>query len=298
MTETNTRHTYEYEVDLESDSAPARVIRMAGSNKRILEVGAGPGSITKLLISSNKCDVVALEIDPSAIAKLREFTDHIYSLDLNDPSWTKVLSNEDRFDIVIAADVLEHVQNPLLTLQGMVSLLCPGGEIILSLPHVGHCTIGACLLAENFRYQDWGLLDRTHIQFFGLKNINDLYEKAGLGIIEAQFVVRTPRQTEFLDIWESITETGRQGLLTNPHGFVYQVVSRAKVLGEGETSISLMDLPVEVNDPYYITDGSAQATLRRENILKHSARVIVRNTLSPKAKNTLRRISRKFGVNL
>ncbi|GJM00575.1 MAG: type 11 methyltransferase [Methyloligella sp.] len=298
MTKTNMRHTYEYEVDLTSDSAPARVINMVGSRKRVLEVGAGPGSITKHLISTNKCDVVALEIDPTAIAKLEEFTDKIYSLDLNDPSWFHVLDDEDRFDIVIAADVLEHVQNPLRTLQGMVSLLRPGGEIILSLPHVGHCTIGACLLAENFRYQDWGLLDRTHIQFFGLTNINDLYENAGLGIIEAQFVVRTPRQTEFLDIWESITETGRQGLLTNPHGFVYQVVSRAKILDPHETAINLMNLAVEVNDPYYSPNKQGPAILGNENIFRKSARTIIRNTLPLNVKNAIRRIGRKCGVNL
>lgn len=298
MTNTRERHTYEYEVDLDSDSAPARVIRMVGSGKRVLEVGAGPGSITKHLISTNACDVVALEIDPSAIAKLEKFTNRIYSLDLNDPAWTDELTDEEKFDVVIAADVLEHVQNPLRTLKGMVSLLRPEGEIILSLPHVGHCTIGACLLAENFRYQDWGLLDRTHIQFFGLKNINALYEGAGLGIVDAQFVVRTPRQTEFLDIWESISETGRRGLLTNQHGFVYQVVSRARVLKPNETTINLMDLSVEINDPYYQSYAAGKAKLGKENIVKRGARSIARNLLSPNAKSSLRRVGRKIGINL
>ena len=169
MAQTNQKHTYEYEVDLDSDSAPARVIRMVSSGKRVLEVGAGPGSITKHLISTNECDVVALEIDPSAIAKLEQFTDRIYSLDLNDPAWTDELADEEKFDVVIAADVLEHVQNPLRTLKGMVSLLRPEGEIILSLPHVGHCTIGACLLAENFRYQDWGFVGPNSYTVFWIK---------------------------------------------------------------------------------------------------------------------------------
>ena len=298
MTLTKQKHIYEYEVDLDSDNAPARVIRMVGSGKRVLEVGAGPGSITKHLISTNECDVVALEIDPSAIAKLEQFTDRIYSLDLNDPAWTEELTDEEKFDVVLAADVLEHLQNPLRTLKGMVSLLRPEGEIILSLPHVGHCTIGACLLAENFRYQNAGLLDRTHIQFFGLKNINELYEGAGLGIIEAQFIVRTPRQTEFLDIWDSISETGRRGLLTNQHGFVYQVVSRARVLKPNETTINLMDLSVEINDPYYQFDAAGEVKLGKENIVNRGVRSIARNLLSPNAKSSIRRVGRKIGINL
>ena len=142
------------------------------------------------------------------------------------------------------------------------------------------------------------MLDRTHIQFFGLKNINALYEGAGLGIVEAQFVVRTPRQTEFLDIWESISETGRQGLLTNQHGFVYQVVSRARVLKPNETAINLMDLSVEINDPYYQSDAAGKAKFGKENIVKRGARSIARNLLSPNAKSSLRRLGRKIGINL
>ena len=56
-------HTYEYDIDLESDIAPARVLRMVGRNKRVLEIGAGPGSITRHLSGTLGCHVVALEID-------------------------------------------------------------------------------------------------------------------------------------------------------------------------------------------------------------------------------------------
>jgi 2-polyprenyl-3-methyl-5-hydroxy-6-metoxy-1,4-benzoquinol methylase len=161
-----TRHVYEYEVDLSSDTAPAHVIRMTGCNRRVLEVGAGPGSITKHLIRKNGCDVVAIEIDPAAIEKLKAICPNVYQLDLNDSSWVDKLKSEDKFDVVIAADVLEHIYDPLKTLLGMKSLLRKGGEIILSLPHVGHSAIIACIMSEDFEYRDWGLLDRTHIRFF------------------------------------------------------------------------------------------------------------------------------------
>ncbi len=38
---------YEYEVDLASDTAAAHIISMAGKNKKVLEIGAGSGSITR-----------------------------------------------------------------------------------------------------------------------------------------------------------------------------------------------------------------------------------------------------------
>src|SRR5262245_9758585 len=124
------RHTYQYDVDLASDTAPARVIRMTGRGKKVLEIGAGPGSITRHLSGTNNCDVVAVELDPSAIEHLTPFCRRVYGLDLNDPQWPHELASEGKFDVVIAADVLEHLYNPLATLRGMRSLLNDEGAII------------------------------------------------------------------------------------------------------------------------------------------------------------------------
>ncbi|MBN4061455.1 hypothetical protein JYT58_00930, partial [bacterium AH-315-G11] len=55
------RHNYEYDVDIEGATAPACVVRMVGDNKRVLEVGAGPGSITKMLKGVGNCRVTGLE---------------------------------------------------------------------------------------------------------------------------------------------------------------------------------------------------------------------------------------------
>ncbi len=223
-----TRHVYEYEVDFSSATAPAHVLRMTGHNRRVLEIGAGPGSITKHLIRKNGCDVVAVEIEPTAIEKLKKICQNVYQLDLNDSSWADKLSGEEKFDVVIAADVLEHTYNPLQTLKSMKSLLREGGEIILSLPHVGHNAIIACIMNEDFEYRDWGLLDRTHIRFFGIKNINHIHDKAGLSIIDANFVLRPPDETEFADKWAELSPEVRRAIETNPFGHVYQVVTKAQ----------------------------------------------------------------------
>lgn len=55
------RHKYEYEVDMNDESHVAtKVLRMVGSDRRVLEIGPGPGSITRLL---NGCAATAVEID-------------------------------------------------------------------------------------------------------------------------------------------------------------------------------------------------------------------------------------------
>lgn len=236
---------YEYDVDLHDDSAAAYVIEMAGTHKRVLEVGAGSGSITKHLILTSKCDVVALEINPASVAKLRKLTSAVYSLDLNDADWPKQLSSEDKFDVVIAADVLEHLYDPWTVLKGMTSLLREDGSIILSLPHAGHSSVLNCLFDEDVAYGEWGLLDKTHIRFFGIHNIQALYESAGFAISDARFVMCSPKRTEFADRWRRLRPDVKWALSRNKFGNVYQVVTKAARADIVTSPVILADCPVK-----------------------------------------------------
>lgn len=245
----NTRHTYDYEIDLESDVAPARVIRMVTPGSRVLEIGAGPGSITRHLVHTLGCSTVALEVESSALEKLQQVGCKVYALDLNEPDWAKtLLEKEGQFDFVIAADVLEHLYDPWAVLGGMKSLLNNRGSIILSLPHAGHASVVACLMDEDFDYQPWGLLDKTHIRFFGVKNIERLYQAQGLEIEAAEFVVRTPEMTEFARRWSRLPATTRRELLKNRFSTVYQVVSRAIPRERLSNGISLFDVEIPPPD--------------------------------------------------
>jgi len=238
------RHNYEYEVDLCGDSAPAHVVRMVGNDKYVLEVGAGPGSITKHLQSTGDCKVVALEIDEDAIEILKPYCQKVYKANLNDSTWPNLVSDDGLFDTIVAADVLEHVYDPWSTLKSMTGLLSENGEIVISLPHVGHSSVVACLLDEDFKYRDWGLLDRTHIRFFGLKNIQALFNDAGLHIKEAKFVIAKPEESELSERWNNLSSEVKNTLSSFKYGNVYQVVVKAVPASKSTSNIDLMAMPV------------------------------------------------------
>ncbi|MGV3581309.1 MAG: class I SAM-dependent methyltransferase [Methylophilus sp.] len=274
------RHTYEYQVSLDADSGPARVVRLVGENKNVLEIGAGPGSITKLLTHVSNCTVTALDIDIDAIERLTPHCKRAYQADLNNLSWTEVIKNEGKFEVLVAADVLEHVYNPLAVLESMKGLLASKGYMVISLPHVGHAVVHACLNDEDFHYNDFGLLDKTHIRFFGIKNIQKLFEDAGMKIIHAEFVVRNPEHTEFSKLWARTSKEFRDVLLKNPFSLVYQVIVKAVPIEETEQpSIILTDMIVPPQNPtlrdsiraylrLFLSDGFYSKLLRL-NELRH-----------------------------
>lgn len=232
---------YEYEVDVNGDNALAYVINFVGDRKKVLEIGAGSGMISRKLVDLNQCQVTAAEINETSLAKLRQITRSVYKTDLNKPGWSKDFKREGKYDVVVAADVLEHLYDPWAVLAEMKLLLNDGGEIVLSLPHVGHCGIIASLYCEDFEYKEWGLLDKTHIRFFGLNNIRALHENAGLTITDVKYVTYTPEASEFAREWAKLPEKLREVLDQTPHGRIYQVVTKASPTERGLVGINLFD---------------------------------------------------------
>jgi 2-polyprenyl-3-methyl-5-hydroxy-6-metoxy-1,4-benzoquinol methylase len=217
---------YRFSFDPDSDHAGAHILRLIGGSKDVLELGAGPGSITRPLVELGGCRMTALEIDPGSVAILATFCEHVVQGDLNDSDWVKTLPRAD-FDAVVIADVLEHLYDPWATLRQTKDLVNDDGCVIVSIPHASHAGIIACLLTGDVRYGEWGLLDKTHIRFFSMKNVQNLFEGAGLKIVDARFVIKHPLETEFADVWQALSDDQRAILEAQPHSNIYQIVAKA-----------------------------------------------------------------------
>lgn len=237
---TETSHRYEYAVDLTAQTAPAYVVGLVGLSKRVLELGCGPGSITRVLAQYGHCQVTALELDPDAISKAAPYCEAIMQADLNSAEWPQLLDAMERFDVVVAADVLEHLYDPWTTLKRMACFVSDSGYLVISLPHVGHAAVASCLINGDFEYRDWGLLDRTHIRFFGLKNIEELFAQADLKIVEVRYVVKPPEETEFAVSWRRLSAAMQGVLKSSDHADVYQVVVKAVPLSYPADAVPLV----------------------------------------------------------
>ncbi len=267
------------------NSAPARVVRLTGHNKRVLELGPGPGAVTRLL-KGNGCSVTALEVDDQAIAIVREFCERVYKCNLNDSLWPDVLEGAEPFDVIVAADVFEHLYDPWTALARLPALLAPGGCAVVSLPHAGHNAVIGCLISGDLEYQPWGLLDKTHIRFFGVKNIQRLFEDAGFKIVEVEMVVKTPEQTEFARRWRKLPIELRTALSATPFGTIYQVVVRAVPRSASGKALDLAKIPVPAPGT-----GTFSGRARRSRVIGFAV-----SFLSLKTRDGIARALRRFGI--
>ena len=121
-------------------------VKLIGTDKRVLELGPATGRITRAL-KENNCQVVAIERDARAAEMLRSFCTVIEG-DIEQLPLEHYLKGM-TFDVILAGDFLEHLQDPVQVLQELRPFLGPNGFVVSSIPNVTHGSVRLELLQEN-----------------------------------------------------------------------------------------------------------------------------------------------------
>lgn len=90
------------------------------------------------------------------------------------------------FDLIVAADVLEHMVNPWRALERLRGGLATGGTLLVSLPNVRNLTILEDLRAGRWPYAGAGILDVSHLRFFTRASAAAMLEETGWRIVETR----------------------------------------------------------------------------------------------------------------
>ena len=217
------KHRYAHEIDPNGGSAAAVLARMVEPGQRVLELGTGPGTVTRILHSKG-CKVTGVEMDPETLATCEPFCERTLQANLEDPQWSAPLAGE-TYDVIICADVLEHLRDPRPLLAQLHGFLKPGGSVLMSLPNASHLTVVASLLGGRFPYQKNGLLDNTHLKFYGREDIDALLRECGLLWQSWHTVQVDPAQAELKAYWNQLDQVTQDFLKTKcVDGEVYQHV--------------------------------------------------------------------------
>jgi 2-polyprenyl-3-methyl-5-hydroxy-6-metoxy-1,4-benzoquinol methylase len=148
----------------------------------VLDVGCSAGALGEGIKARNGARVTGIEADPLMAEEARRKIDRVIVGDVEALDLAAELG-EVRFDCIVLADVLEHLRDPWRVLRDLVARLETGGSVVASLPNVRHhSTLRTLALRGYWPYRDRGIHDTTHMRFFALRNVRELFAQAGLHI--------------------------------------------------------------------------------------------------------------------
>ena len=145
----------------------------------ILDIGTADGYLGALLTQQGH-SLVGVETDCAAAEHARPYYDIIHCVDIEDFDFPY----RNHFDIVLFADVLEHLRRPEEVLRRCLPCLKSDGEIIVSVPNVANIFVRMSLLLGYFEYTERGILDRTHLRFYTRSTLQRMVQNCGYRIVE------------------------------------------------------------------------------------------------------------------
>jgi 2-polyprenyl-3-methyl-5-hydroxy-6-metoxy-1,4-benzoquinol methylase len=154
---------------------------LPATSRKILEIGCGEGATLGYLkrrgIAKWTCGI---DVHDAALQKARE--NGVDETILGNIEDSLLVNRDDRFDVILCLDVLEHLVDPWSVVERISDLLADGGIIIVSIPNVQHLRVIVPLIFGRWTYQDCGILDKGHLRFFTRRSAVELMRSGGLTV--------------------------------------------------------------------------------------------------------------------
>lgn len=145
---------------------------------RVLEIGCGEGVFSANLKSG--CEIWGIEPNAEAckVAVSRGYKGLVGTYDQNLDELP-----DDYFDLVICNDVIEHMTDHDFFFNTIKDKMKGNASLVGSIPNVRYYPIlKNLLLHSDWKYEDWGVLDRTHMRFFTEKSLQRCFSQHGFVI--------------------------------------------------------------------------------------------------------------------
>jgi 2-polyprenyl-3-methyl-5-hydroxy-6-metoxy-1,4-benzoquinol methylase len=159
------------------------LLRHGPSGARVLDVGCGSGLLGARLRTRGNA-VWGVDAADDVVEPAGRRLDRFILADIDDRARIGESLRDERFDVLVFADVLEHLPDPVGTLHSYLPFLAPGGMVLVSVPNIAVWYVRVALLLGRFQYTATGTLDRTHLRFFTRVTLERALLEAGLRVQE------------------------------------------------------------------------------------------------------------------
>jgi SAM-dependent methyltransferase len=227
----------------------------------VLDFGCGTGSALTIPLAKDfpHIQFIGVESDPSSLIEAKKNSSSLKNL-----SFHEHLPAGKKFEVILASEVLEHIDAYLAVLQKLRDLLDPGGKILLTLPN-GYGPFECVSLLESLLRrmkqlatgkkkktlaissgQVETLANSPHINFFSWKEILALIRASGfrLDTYRARTFLCGLGLSPFIDSSDFLKEWNAEvANRLNPHwvsGWMFQI-SKTESLQENFSPSALTD---------------------------------------------------------
>lgn len=158
---------------------------------RFVELGCGAGAFGALLRKTRSdAHVVGIEIHTESAVEAHKRLNQVIQKPVD---VALDLIEEGSVDCVVCNDILEHLVDPWSTLLQIKRVLRPGGAVVSSIPNVRYFPVFRnYFLGGDWRYEKWGVLDKTHLRFFTNASIQRMFVEAGYVSIRVEGIFGQP----------------------------------------------------------------------------------------------------------
>lgn len=165
---------------------------------RVLEFGCWTGALGEYCQATfGQCihEWIGVEAYHEALTIAKKRLSQVIQFDLNEDFDSDIVEMLERADVLLMIDVLEHLYNPFLFLSTIAKHF-KRKPVIVVLPNIACHQIIEQLVIQDFKYQDSGILDKTHRYFFTPKSFVRIATNMGFQLRSDIIYLRNATGTE------------------------------------------------------------------------------------------------------
>lgn len=212
---------------IQEEDSLAKLFQQVPDKSKVLDIGCGTGSLGEMLIKHKQCHVTGVDFNPESVGLAQQKLNQAVCLDISQTPVSGVIN--ETFDVIILADILEHLTQPEKLLTDCHQLLNAEGKLLISIPNAAYIGAILSLYYDEWEYGEEGILDTTHVRFYTRHSIAKLLNHSGFNGYFVDYVNKDLTTTEFTQRADCLNKAVFDWLTNKADAVAYQFIITADI---------------------------------------------------------------------